>query len=65
MAIQVTDPVADPVAEPAAQADRTKKLEARDEKADDQLETVYVGMLVAVGLALLSLFRPNRPKRTA
>lgn len=61
MPIQVADPVADPVAEPAAEDDKAKKLDARDDKAGDQLETVYVGMLVAVALAILALFRRRMP----
>jgi hypothetical protein len=50
------------VAEHPVKTDVPKRLEARDEKAEDQLETVYVGMLVAAAAALLALlFRRRMP----
>ncbi len=40
--------------------EKPNQVEAHD-KAGDQLETVYVGMLVAVALAVLALFRRRMP----
>lgn len=53
--------VAESKVEPTFKADKPQQPEARDEKAGDHLETVYVGMLVAVGLAILALFRRRTP----
>jgi hypothetical protein len=55
------------VAEPSAKTerplgtDKPKQVEARTEKADGQLETVYVGLLLGAALTLLGLVRKRIP----
>ena len=55
------------VAEPTVQTDRPrgtdkpKQVEARSDKADGQLETVYVGLLLGAALTLLALVRKRIP----